>query len=396
MKNIVFDRTHILPLLLVGLLGLSLVFVSTQGDASSNITADQCTRCHAEVNEKSKSKRYVHAPVLDKHCAVCHVKGDMPKVVDSDATKNQADTKVEWFAKDCQVDDEHWFEVSPEFAQASVSLLAKAGGRNVLKQEVVFPALDEAKPFQLLHGNPEILNLEVVEVKKGVFLSARIVWNTDRIANAQVLYGENSLSETTAIDDRWATSHEITLSGLQAKKEYRFVAVSQDIFGNKGRSEEMVLSTHSFFERPALQAARPPAQIALRADFYQGKGRFFACFKTNHPVSMRLGYNGSKPVARAVNIAQELRPQDHIELTDPYALTIEVCVSCHPSSKGVHSHPVDIRPKAGMFIPPDYSTMADGRISCMSCHQAHASDNEYRLTRAHRKDLCLGCHRKFG
>ncbi|MBU0682472.1 MAG: hypothetical protein KKD73_13725 [Proteobacteria bacterium] len=375
--------------------GLTCIIAAAQGDASGTVAPEECCRCHFQVCEERASKRYVHAPILENHCAVCHVKGGMPSV-GLGAVQEEANEEIEWFVRDSQEHNEHWFELPSHYAGTKITLMANAGENKVLNQEINLPTLDHAERFSLQQGEITISDLRVVEVKKGVFLSAIIAWKTDRITDAQVFYGEGDLGSSTALDNRWATEHEILVAGLDAGSRYRFVVVSHDIYGNKAMSQEMILSTRDFYSEPVLKPKGQPGQIAMKAHFYQEQGRFFARFATSHPVAVRLGRTGEQTLRVEANGVGTNRPQEHLELTDPYSLTITVCVGCHPQSKGEHSHPVDIRPKAGMHIPPEYRTMADGRLSCMSCHQAHASDNEYRLTRAKRKDLCLGCHRNFG
>ncbi len=392
----IFSRKFCMFIVVMGGLSALTMLLSIEDGSASGATApDQCCSCHAEVCEQKSKKRYVHTPVLENHCTVCHVEGGQPVKQEVVQTEEKP-RKMNWFARDCQEDDEHWFELPAQFASAKVELMGRAEGRKVLRENVELPSLDSAEKFPFLSGNPVISNLRIVEVKRGVFLSATIAWSTDRITDAQVVYGENSLTSSSALNNRWATEHEITVTGLAADKDYSFIAVSNDIYGNKVHSEEMALSTHDFFKRAEQPKGKVPQKVKLRARFFQQEDRLFAKFETNHPVAMRLGYNGDrikKTIERTIN--QEI-PVDHLEMTDPYLLTVQVCLGCHPQSQGVHSHPVDIHPKAGMRIPPEYSTMSDGRISCMSCHHAHSSDNEYRLTRANRKDLCLGCHRKFG
>jgi predicted CXXCH cytochrome family protein len=395
MKMFCFKRFKIFLLVLAGLCGLTFSIAAAQGDASGAVAPEECCRCHLKVCEERTTKRYVHAPLLENHCAVCHVKGGMPSV-GRQAVQEEVNEEIEWFVRDSQENNEHWFELPAYFAGTNITLMANAGENKVLNQEINLPTLDRAERFPLQQGEITISDLRIVEVKKGVFLSARIAWKTDRITDAQIFYGEGDLRSSTALDNRWATDHEILVAGLDAGRLYRFVVVSRDISGNKAISQEMMLSTRGFYSEPVLKPKGQQGQVVMKAHFYQEQGRFFARFATSHPVAMRLGRNGEQALRVEANGVGANRPQGHFELTDPHALTITVCVGCHPQSKGEHSHPVDIRPKAGMHIPPDYRTMADGRLSCMTCHQAHASDNEYRLTRAKRKDLCLGCHRNFG
>lgn len=395
MKTIFLHRFYTPLLVLGGMLVFGLVFSAQQGGASATISPDQCCRCHLEVCEEAASRPYVHPPVLENQCAVCHVKGNITPAAQAETDPDKGEV-IDWFAKDCQEDDEHWFELPASVANSTVALMAKAGGRKILEQEVALPSLDQVESFPLVQGGPEIFDLRVVEVKKGVFLSARIAWRTDRITDAQILYGDGTLKATTAMDSRWSTRHELMVTGLERGKTYQVVAASQDIYGNKTMSLPLLLSTHEFYSAPALPGLGEGQQVDMRASYYQQGDRLFARFATSHPVAMRLGRYDEQGMEVMAEEGDANVPQEHLEMTDPHFLTITACVGCHPQSKGKLSHPVDVRPKSGMYIPPEYHTMADGRLTCMSCHQAHASHNEYRLTRARRKDLCLGCHRNFG
>jgi predicted CXXCH cytochrome family protein len=69
-----------------------------------------------------------------------------------------------------------------------------------------------------------------------------------------------------------------------------------------------------------------------------------------------------------------------------------VCRNCHQSQSGT-THPVNVLPPPGMIIPPEYPTLADGRITCASCHSTHSSDYEYLAIRAGKRELCVGCHK---
>lgn len=384
------------PLLLVCFVGLGLLFSSKQGDAVALPTPDQCCRCHTDVCEDVQLKPYAHAPVLEKQCLGCHVKGSSPIVnVSWKGSQKASPQEIEWFAREDRENYGHWFELPTHLAGSTVLLMARSADEEVLSENVKVPVLAEVEPLPMSESEEVISGFRVVEVKRGIFLSARLAWKTDRLTDAQVLYGEKELTLTTALDSRLDTDHEILIMGLKPGKEYNVVAASRDVSGNIAMSESIQLSTHDFFSEEAQQRPKVDGKVEMAAQFYQDKGKLFGHFVTNYPLSLRLGHS-EQPLLVGENVGEDGRPLEHLALTDPYSLNITVCLGCHPQTKGVLSHPIDIKPKAGMLIPADYKTIADGRVSCMTCHEPHASNNEYRLTKARRKDLCLGCHRNFG
>ena len=64
---------------------------------------------------------------------------------------------------------------------------------------------------------------------------------------------------------------------------------------------------------------------------------------------------------------------------------MEVCRSCHKErSRMTHTHPFGVPPKKELPVKLD----KEGKLTCTSCHEAHASD-ENRLLR---KGGCDACH----
>ncbi|PLX50891.1 MAG: hypothetical protein C0613_02335 [Desulfobulbaceae bacterium] len=394
-----------LPLLVGSLCGLLLTGTPHLSLAGPEDDSGQCCTCHSEVCRESAGRLYVHAPVAEKRCVVCHGRsrsseeaGVRPVAYAAGQEDVQEDDEIDWFTKDCRERTTHWFKLPGNAAGRSLIFMARANGRKILARQIVLPELAQVEPLPMAEGDPTIFDVRVMEVKRGVFLSARIAWKTDRLTDARLLYGVDELDSSTAVVQHLATRHEITITGLQAKQTYQVVALGRDVLGNEARSAPLLLSTAKAFREPEFSAPHfSGEELEVDTAYYRHDERLFARFSTNYPVAIRLGRHGNgQPFGKNSDREEKRIPVGHPQLADPYTLAITVCVECHPQAKGVQSHPVDVGPKADMTIPADYSTMPDGRLSCMSCHQAHASDHEYRLTRARRKDLCLGCHRNFG
>jgi glucose/arabinose dehydrogenase/phosphodiesterase/alkaline phosphatase D-like protein len=73
---------------------------------------------------------------------------------------------------------------------------------------------------------------------------AQIVWQTDEPADSQVEYGlTTSYGASTPLDPALATSHAVTLSGLQANAIYHYRVKSKDAAGNLAMSGDFTFST---------------------------------------------------------------------------------------------------------------------------------------------------------
>ncbi len=358
---------------------------------------EQCCVCHRKVCEDTADKRYVHAPDREKQCALCHI---ARSGTDRINTAKDGESQVQWLTGSVPRQEmESWFSIPSALAGKKIILQAEGHGKKMLRTEVQLPNFSEAEQLVAVSRPPEISELGVDEVKQGVFLTARVTWKTERITDSTVLYGENEPTRKSIVDPRLTKDHEVLLTDLQPRRTYSFVAVSQDIFGNKTVSPAMTFSTHAFFSRPGVEKAKTNEKVTVSGKYFRADNRFFAKFVANQPISMRLGtFEGQINVSTKESGGRTGKlPPEHLPLTDPRFLNTGVCYSCHPQTKEVLSHPVDVLPKRGMIIDSrEYKVLGDGRLTCMSCHVPHASDNEYRMVRSDKKKLCLGCHKNFG
>ncbi len=367
------------------------------GIAGGVISPEQCCTCHREVCEDTASKRYVHAPVREKQCALCHIAASG---TDRLNVAKDGESQVQWLAGSIPRQEmEHWLSIPPALAGKKIILQAEGLGKKMLRTEVQLPNFSEAEHLVAVSRPPEILELGVDEVKQSVFLTARVTWKTERVTDSTVLYGENETTRKSIVNPQLTKNHEVLLTDLQPRKNYSFVAVSQDIFGNKTVSPPKIFSTDAFFSRPGVEKARTNEKVTVSGKYFRVDNRFFAKFVANQPISIRLGTLGgvvNVSMTEAKAQAGKL-PAEHLPLTDPRFLNTSVCYTCHPQTKGVLSHPVDVQPKRGMIIDSRaYKVLGDGRLTCMTCHVPHASDNEARVIKSDKKKLCLGCHKKIG
>ena len=367
------------------------------GMAGGAVGPEQCCVCHRKVCEDTADKRYVHVPVREKQCALCHI---APAGTEWTKSAKEGQGQVQWLAGSSPRQGmECWFSIPPALAGKKLILQAEGVDRKTLRTEMQLPNFSEAEQLVVVSRPPEISELRVEEVKQGVFLTARVVWKTERITDSTVIYGEGESTRKSIADPHLSKDHEVLLTDLQPRKTYSFIAASQDIFGNKAVSPAMTLSTHTLFSRLGVERMKTNEKVAVSGKYFRADNRLFARFAANQPVSMRIGtLEGLIHVSTKESSGRTGRlPPEHLPLADAYFLNTGVCYTCHPQTKGVVSHPVDVQPKRGMMIDTkEYKVLGDGRLTCMSCHVPHASDNEYRMVRSDKKRLCLGCHKNFG
>ena len=97
--------------------------------------------------------------------------------------------------------------------------------------------------------SPVISNIVVSYITD---ISVRISWVSDEPATSQVEYGTtSSYGSTTTLDEELATSHSVSLSGLEPNTTYHFRAKSKDEAGNQALSNDYVLAT----SKPATEVS---------------------------------------------------------------------------------------------------------------------------------------------
>ena len=69
---------------------------------------------------------------------------------------------------------------------------------------------------------------------------------------------------------------------------------------------------------------------------------------------------------------------------------VALCSSCHEGYK--HMHPVKIAVAPGMKSPEDLPLDMDGKITCITCHDAMEASGVHRRRRMVGRSLCLNCH----
>lgn len=399
-----------LPLFLATLPLLSSV---AQGTVSPS--REQCQTCHQDIINKTMLKSFIHSPFLEGNCEVCHCfpkEGNGPdaepaRVETEPATRIETSSPdsppspVTWLKASEYSATRHTFVLDRDTYFAELVIDAKAPGRKSLRESVRVPPSADI-PILTDDGNPpEISQVEVSEVRQGVLIEALITWRTDKETKSSVRYGRNGQTMSVINSDKYARNHTVTLPGLKKNTKYTFSVTAEDFYGNRAMSAIHKLNTSRFFNhspQPPPAEHISPGPIELESHFARtSTGNLIIEIEANQPVLFAIGRqegqggrfvemtdNGSPDTAGAKSSHAPLKGKEYSSLI--------VCYTCHPSIEGTSSHPVNVRPKRGTVIPPEFTTLADGRITCMSCHDIHGSNREFRLSKSSRKKLCQGCH----
>ncbi len=360
-----------------------------------------CFTCHQQSYDRALYKMFIHEPFMRKKCVQCHI-GNTVLEPTGQSTPSfiKSSPRIKWLAESMKPRASHWFLIPAQAVDTALVAELTAADGDGRREEIILPNLSRLPKKQDDRKPPLISSLKVAGVEKGIYLSATVVWQTDEIATSTVRYGTGEpLDTVVTAGPLLSRQHRLVLSGLRRNTSYRVEAISADIFGNQTVAGNLSFSTRSASYTPPAgleySGAAGSASVKLEYDLEALDGSYLLSLSASQPVSVAVGLLEGEPDRRVTQQGKTkgAKPATHPPTKGKRDTTIVTCYECHGHTKEGMSHPVDIRPKPGMVIPPEYQILPDGRMTCQTCHAGHASDFEYRLIKSGKKELCIGCHK---
>lgn len=401
------------PIYSIGIIAIVFVFLFSGARVSFSSSkyighrkdTGKCDACHEDVVSESLKKKHIHSPVAKKRCIVCHL--DVKSNVEQQKKeKGKNDDKIKWLGENSSPATEHWFILPSDKVGDNLVVEVKNDASGVQRREVSLSSLG-ANIRHLVNDNthPLISEVKAQKIERDILLSATIAWKTDKVSTSTVRYGIGRLNAVQDLDNHMAKEHNVVLYGLKSGKTYQYQVFSKDIFGNRSSSAIQTFSTVAASKPVAISiesgnSNETTSAFDLTNEVFRYGGNYLLKIASNQPVSIMVGSSPQKPGQWArpnkqtseKQVAKKL-PVNHPKMKNKLDINSIVCQTCHIEIKKGLSHPVNVYPKPGMRIPAEYPTLADGRILCMSCHARHASDNNFRILKPTKKELCIGCHR---
>jgi len=190
-----------------------------------------------------------HEPFTQKTYEACHsvmasLSSLQPESISPPAVNARSvAAKPIWLVENSQAETEHCFLLAADQQDDRLAVDLRGEQNLSLRQEINLPMLKDVEEIQRNSGKPKITYIKNLEVKRGVFLSVLIGWQTDVRTNAQVRYGNKNLSESSDRSPSISHSHQVRLYNLKPDEQYQFEAVSTDLFGRSQASGTLEFST---------------------------------------------------------------------------------------------------------------------------------------------------------
>ena len=350
---------------------------------SKDGASGNCRDCHSgpkakelkleDIYEKITTLQYQHSVVEEEKCGQCHIVKGFKAGRRWEFTSPDTQREQIFFLKDLLWDRK--YQIDLKIKDISGKEIAVAPFQFIPSQITTSMNNDQKAPL--------IKNVVVSEISQAVFLEATITWETDKPSNSIVEYGFTpQYGETTVAEKVFANGHKITMTGLKVGKQYHYRAISRDIFGNVGVSNDFLLDT-------TVQIKKDDGEKIT--DRMMPQVKEVSVFKINGAKDIFIKLLTDKTVKAYLVVNESAEIGKHgFGLAPASVSQIDACVKCH--SEGA-SHPVRIRsngPKTK--IPSELPTIEGGMITCVTCHYPHGGNKKHFARLDFEKELCIKCH----
>lgn len=364
---------------------------ATPGFSQAENDNDSCYECHKKMYTSEGYKPYIHLPYMKKDCLLCHQPVEGGKGAAAAGVVFPED--LQWLGEGSADIGTHVFMVPVSEMNDTLFVEARHDGEIISRFKFFVPYLSSLRDEKTSGSPPVISDVKVLEIKRELFISATIGWKTDTYSSSVVRYGTRGLDYKSEPVSSFTKEHRITLPALKAKTNYFFSVFSRDLNGNEQESEQFSFSTADLIASNTSQNSTGVSADSLEVNEAfnsYGDDTYIIKLTANQPVILKIGsLPGPRKAARGGTSLE------HTPVIDQVATAMGRCNRCHGNYKDVSSHPVNVRPKPGRIIPPEYPTLRNGKITCMSCHSKHASIFEFRLIKPSKQELCIGCHPEY-
>lgn len=358
---------------------------------------ENCQTCHRDLYSDNLHKQSVHEPFVNGNCSFCHVVGNNTeneiKTGNESNHKSSETSKIAWLKKSSTPADTHWFALPANRINGSILVATQGNAKTKSTLEISLPKT--IKTIINTKTPPAINNVETVDIQKGIFVSATVTWKTDIISDSTITFDDGT-KKASSYNSQLTKNHSITLIGLKPDHKYTYTVNSKDIFDNIAKSETFSFSTEDARIAQSGLNMLPENQgkVTLSSEIYAVNNSYIVKISSDTPTLVAVGTDANKTRKNhKKNNNTTGSASNHGTMKIKIDQAVSLCLNCHTDHKGTGNHPVNVLPKSGMIIPADYPTSPAGKITCLTCHNAHASDLKFRLRKSHKRELCIGCHR---
>lgn len=360
---------------------------------SQGAEVDSCLKCHKEFIDAEVKKSFIHKPFLEKKCELCHSPDWVGNAADSDG-KARLPKKTRTLVSDINLAKTHIFSIPKDYNLSVLFIEAKQDSSDPFRVKLKVDPFDSLKTSASDAKPPLISDVEVIEVSKGSLVSAKIQWHTDELSTSKVSFGIDQPDGRLLDSGEFKSDHQVDLYSLKSGVTYYFKIISEDIYGNSKESQVYSFSTDKNFSLEKDPETKASAEsLKLKSDISRSEDNYLIKISANKHISLEV-FTYDLPIYSKLLRDPSNLPQNHPPMKSIYETNVLICGTCHQALSEKFSHPVHFRARLGNNIPSDYPRLPNGQMSCITCHDFHASNNAYHLRKPGERKLCIGCHKR--
>lgn len=368
-------------------------------------SSEQCIECHQEILNSAEVDMVTHRPVAQKQCELCHILNSTEAVItesflqDQWIIKTDSRVEMEWLAESFVESTQQVALLPLDMCDTELTIKLWFKNRQKIQDHIILPSVSMI-PQKVSKQQPIISELHLQHYNDQLLSRATLHWETNVPCRCQILYRTDNEEYTKQEDDFYTVAHNQEIKNFSAVNAH--VAIQcDDTFQQHTdhpfvRLTRLALKTDDELDQINQHSTRYSTQLFRIGDSIE------LSMETQQPVTIALGrVKPTKQLEPHLEPIQQPADQltntikGHPILSDKKQINTTICFKCHDNTSEGTSHPINVLPPPGMIIPREYPLLSDGRLTCMTCHSAHSSDNKARLLKGGNKELCTGCHTNY-
>ncbi len=348
--------------------------------------ASRCVKCHEKLFNTKISEHTVHRPFMEQRCDVCH---------EQKLPQQAAQETTTWKMSGELNKGTNLIPLSALWQNYEIVVrLQDMSGLYRIDKKLIFDRLEGLKTTKYMSQN-EILNPQVNDVHRDIFISASLTWDTPCPSRCEIHYGTDGSPDEILYETTYSIHHHIEIQGLKKGREYHAFIRAEGINHETTESQQVSFNTkkETVASSHPSKGGKPAGNSGLtinKAALVKIGSKPFLMLDLNRNALVRLGLNNSTHISHDVSDTVTSARAWHPKLLSLYEAGYLNCKKCHKNSDR-DSHPVNIRLLPEMNPPKDFVT-AMGKVTCVSCHDPHGSQYAFSLRR-NNTALCQGCHK---
>lgn len=364
--------------------------------------SEECVQCHQEVTQRVETKIYTHKPVIQNQCELCHLPTTTEELINDVpeplwVIENEQRTHIEWLAESFVENKQQSALLPLDVSSGEIIIKLWYKDRTKRQDEISCPAIGNIQLGQA-PNSIEISQLHRQSYNDQLMPRTTLHWTTNVPCRCKILYRTDNNDYEKDEDDFYTVNHLQEIKNFNAQ-DTTISIHCESLYRQQSEIPYLPLEEIELIRGEVTSPVQPTTDYTT--NFRRMANAIELEIVTLQPATVAIGRIEQKQKTTSTEVSPQLQTlhvsteKDHQPLSDKKQVNTTICYKCHRSTVTGASHPINVTAPPGMIIPSRYPLLSDGKLTCMTCHSRHASNNEARLLMEGKKELCTGCHTNY-